>query len=200
MEGHGDKGSSTLQSRLSPLAQPFNPQPNSNLLANSCQQPFTPSLDHSQSSDPSFSSLDSFSDLKLDAFKYYGQQSDMGVTDLPFDNPSGFDFDAQSCNYPQYPSLALEGNSMFALPYESGFDAMPLTKSSTPNRTQNVLGFGYVGQGADGGDGPSNVEQDKRRDHQGSFSWKEGSRAYESFLKQGIFLLLGEFYSNFAYD
>ncbi|XP_059443329.1 uncharacterized protein LOC132175400 isoform X3 [Corylus avellana] len=183
MEGHGDRGSSTLQSRLSPLAPPFNPQPTLNLLANSCQQPLTASLDHSQSSDPSFSSLDSFSDLKLDAFQNYGHQSDMEVTDLPYDNPSGFDFDTQLRNYSQYPSLALEGNSMFALPYESDFDAMPLTKSSMPNLTHNLSGFGYVGQGADGGDGPSNVEQDKRRDHQ--FSRKEGSRPYESFLKQG---------------
>ncbi|KAE8055015.1 hypothetical protein FH972_011887 [Carpinus fangiana] len=183
MEGHGDRGSSTLQSRLSPLAPPFNPQPTLNLLANSCQQPLTASLDHSHSSDPSFSSLDSFSDIKLDTFKNYGHQSDLEVTDLPYDNPSGFDFDTQLCNYSQYPSLALEGNSMFALPYESDIDAMPFIKSSMPNLTHNLSGFGYVGQGANGGDGPSNVEQDQRRDHQ--FSWKEGSRPYESFLKQG---------------
>lgn len=86
----------------------FNPQPALNSMTNSCQQPFTPSLDDSQSSNPSLSLAGSFPDLNLDgdlvfdapweAYKYRDHQSDRGITDFPYDNPS--DFDGQSTYYP----------------------------------------------------------------------------------------------------
>lgn len=192
MEGHGDRGSSTLPSRLSAFAQPFNPQPSLNSAANSCQQPCRPSQDGSQSSDSSFCLVGSFPDLNLegnsvldaprDAYKYCGHQSEMAIADFPYDNSSGFsfdfDFDGQS--------TALQENSMPAVPYDSDFDSMPLTESSMPSYTQNLLGFNYVCEGADD---LCNAEQDKKRDNQGSFFWKEVSHASDKSQKQGICLL-----------
>ncbi|XP_040989303.1 uncharacterized protein LOC121236873 isoform X2 [Juglans microcarpa x Juglans regia] len=196
MEGHGDRGSSTPPSSLSAFAQPFNPQPSSNWVANSCQQPCRPSQDGSLSSDSSFSLVGSFHDLNLegdsvlvdaprDAYKYCGHQSEMGITDFPSDNPPGFDFDfvGQSIYSSCHPSLALQENSMSAVPYDSEFDAMSLTESSVPGYTQNLLGFDYVCQRADGS---CNAEQDKKRDNQGSLVWKAGSKASGNFQKQAL--------------
>lgn len=211
MEGQGDRGLSlTLSSRLSPLAQPFNPQTTLNLLANSSQLPSSPSLGDSQSSDLSFSFLGSVTDLNLegdsmnnvplDAYGFYGHQSDLCPQAFPYDNTPGCDFDAQSY-YPQYSSLALQGNIESAVPYESDFDAMPLTEFSMPSYTQNLSGLSHVGQRADDLDLPLNTKQDKTSDHKGTFFWKEDSMVCQSLLlKQGIFLLLGEFHSNLACD
>ncbi|KAF5460456.1 hypothetical protein F2P56_020320 [Juglans regia] len=196
MEGHGDRGSSTPPSSLSAFAQPFNPQPSSNWVANSCQQPCIRSQDGSQSSDSSFSLVGSFPDLNLegdsvlvdaprDAYKYCGHQSEMGITDFPSDNPPGFDFDfvGQSIHSSCHPSLALQENSMSAVPYDSDFDAMSLTESSVPGYTQNLLGFDSVCQKADGS---CNAEQGKKRDNQGSLVWKAGSKACGNFQKQAL--------------
>ncbi|XP_023927945.2 uncharacterized protein LOC112039314 isoform X2 [Quercus suber] len=196
MEGQGDRGLSlTLSSRLSPLAQPFNPQTALNLLANSCQQPSSPSLGDSQSSDLSFSFLGSVSDLNLegdsmhnvplDAYGFCGHQSDMCPPAFPYDNTPGCDFDAQSY-YPQHSSLTLQGNIESSVPYESDIDAMPLAKFSMPSYTQNLSGLSHVGRRADDLDLPFNTEQDKTSDHKGTFFWKEDSMACQSLLlKQG---------------
>ncbi|XP_042953781.1 uncharacterized protein LOC122290242 isoform X2 [Carya illinoinensis] len=175
MEGHGDRGSSTLPFRLSAFAQPFNPQPSLNWVANSCQQPCRPSQDGSQSSDSSFSLVGSCPDLNLEgdsvlvdaprnASKYCGHLSEMGIIDFPSDNPSGFDFDGQSIYSSCHPSLALQENGMSAVPYDSDFDAMLLTESSVPSYTQNLSGF----------------------DNQGSLVWKAGSKACGNFPKQAL--------------
>ncbi|KAB1200223.1 hypothetical protein CJ030_MR0G007802 [Morella rubra] len=219
MEGYGDKESSTSPSRLSPFAQPFSPQPTLNSLANSSQQPFAPSLDGSQSSDPSSSLLGSFSDLTLegdsefnvpwDAYDYCGHLSDMALMDFPCDNPPDFNYDGQSYLCPKDSSLALEGNRMLAVSYDPDIAAaLPSSKCLMPNYTQNLLGISNVSQRVDSGkvaqrvssgDWLCNMEQDKKKDHERSFFWNEGSSACESLQKQGISFFLGQFHSN-AYD